>query len=395
MRRKPPALAGGGSRFSFQHIEFAENTCYNSTMKLTAKIKLNPTETQRQMLLETLERANAACNYISQQAWDAKRFGRVPVHKLTYHEVRQQFGLAAQMAVRCIGKVVDAYKLNKKHLREFKTHGAIPYDSRILTYKVDEQSVSIWTLYGRQTISFLAGKRQLELLQHQQGESDLAYIRGEFYLFATCDIEEPEPDDVTEYLGVDLGVTNIATDSDGQIHSARHINNVRVRYAKLRQKLQRKGTKSAKRLLKKRSGRESRFVKDTNHCISKQLVEKAKGTQRGLALEDLTGIRKRATVRKSQRLLLHSWPFSDLGSKIVYKAKRKGVPVEYVDPRNTSRECSVCGCVDKRHRRSQDKFLCISCGHAAHADINAAINIGRRASVNAPYADSELGSNPA
>lgn len=364
-------------------------------MKLTAKIKLNPTEEQHDYLRQTLERANAACNYISQQAWEAKSFGRVPVHKLTYNNVREQFGLAAQVAVRCIGKVVDAYKLDKKRLRSFKPHGAIAYDSRILTYKCDQQLVSIWSIARRLTIPFQAGPRQLELLQHQQGESDLAYIRGEFYLFATCDVEEPTPDDVAGYLGVDLGVTNIATDSDGDIHSASHVNNVRVRYAKLRRKRQKKGTKSAKRLLKKRSGRERRFTNDVNHCISKQLVKKAKGTQRGIALEDLTGIRNRVTVRKSQRRLLHSWTFSDLRLKIVYKGQRYGVPVVYVDPRNTSRECSVCGCVDKRNRPSQSKFLCISCGHAAHADINAARNISGRASVNAPYAVSDMGVNPA
>jgi IS605 OrfB family transposase len=314
---------------------------------------------------------------------------------VTYAIVREQFELSAQVAVRCIGKVVDAYKVGKKRQRTFKPLGAIPYDDRILSYKLDPQTVSIWTLAGRETIPFVAGERQLELLAHQRGESDLAFIRGEYYLFATCDIETPEPDDVSEYLGVDLGVKNLATDSDGTIHNARHVNNVRVRYAKMRAKLQAKGTKSAKRLLKKRSGRESRFVHDVNHCVSKQLVKQAKDTGRGLALEDLQGIRDRVTVGKPQRLLLHSWSFSDLRLKIAYKALRYGVPVVYVDPRNTSRECSVCGCVDKRNRPSQATFLCPSCGHAAHADVNAAVNIGRRASVNAPYADSELGTNPA
>jgi IS605 OrfB family transposase len=364
-------------------------------MKLTAKIKLNPTKEQHALLLETLECANSACNYISQQAWEAKQFGRVPVHKLTYHPVREQFGRSAQVAIRCIGKVVDAYKLDRKVMRTFKPHGSIAYDSRILTYKRDEQSVSIWTIAGRQTIPFQAGERQLELLPYQQGESDLAYIKGQWFLFATCDIEEPTPDDVDEYLGVDLGVKNIAVDSDGEQHSASHINKVRIRYAKLRAKLQKKGTKSAKRLLKKRSGRESRFINDVNHCISKQLVKKAQGTQRGIALEDLVGIRSRVTVRKSQRLLLHSWSFHDLRRKIDYKAQRYSVPITYVDPRNTSRECSVCGCVDKRNRETQDKFSCIQCGHVAHADYNAAINISRRASVNKPYAVSELGANPA
>lgn len=355
-------------------------------MKLTAKIKLDPTKEQHQLLLQTLERANAACNSISQQAWQNKTFGRVPVHKLTYHTVRDQFDLSAQMTVRCIGKVVDAYKLDKKQQRQFKEHGAVPYDSRILTYRMDQQSVSIWTVQGRQVIPFLAGERQLELLQNQQGESDLAHIDGQFYVFAICDVEDPQPIDVDEYIGVDLGVKNIAVDSDGDSISASHINNVRMRYAKLRAKLQSKGTKSAKRLLKKRNKREKRFIKDVNHCISKQLAVKAQGTQRGLAFENLKGIRERVTVRKSQRLLVHSWSFGDLQSKTLYKAQMRGVPVVFVDPKYTSQQCSDCGCVDKNNRKTQETFLCTQCGFSAHADYNAAVNIGRRAAINQPYA---------
>jgi transposase len=83
---------------------------------------------------------------------------------------------------------------------------------------------------------------------------------------------------------------------------------------------------------------------------------------------------------------LHSWSFHQLQGFIGYKAQRSGVPVVKVDPRNTSRECSACGCVDKRNRPSQAIFSCIQCGFVSHADVNAAVNIGRRAAVNPPYA---------
>jgi IS605 OrfB family transposase len=73
--------------------------------------------------------------------------------------------------------------------------------------------------------------------------------------------------------------------------------------------LQKKGTKSAKRLLRKRSGRERRFARDVNHCISKALVNTAKGTQRGIALEDLTNIRSRVNGSRRQRRVLHNWAF--------------------------------------------------------------------------------------
>src|SRR5690606_19926855 len=193
----------------------------------------------------------------------------------------------------------------------------------------------------------------------------------------------PEPADVSEFLGVDLGVTNIAVDSDGETHSASHVKNVRHRHRRLRKKLQKKGTKSARRRLKRLSGKERRFAKDVNHTISKRIVAKAKGTGRGIALEELTGIRERVTVRRRQRATLHSWSFSQLRQYIEYKARLAGVPVVLVDPRNTSRTCPVCGCVDKRNRPSQSKFSCTSCGYAGFADYIAAENI-RRAAVNRP-----------
>jgi IS605 OrfB family transposase len=208
-------------------------------------------------------------------------------------------------------------------------------------------------------------------------------------------VPDDAPIDPEGFLGVDLGIINIATDSDGQIHSARQLLNVRHRQRRLRRKLQKKGTKSAKRRLKQLSGKERRFANDTNHCISKQLVMKAQGTGRGIALEDLEGIRDRVTVSRRKRDQLHSWSFHDLRNKIGYKAQLRGVAVVLVDPRNTSRTCRQCGCIDKRNRKTQEKFLCTRCGYASHADVNAAVNISRRAAVNPPYAGSDLGSNPA
>lgn len=351
---------------------------------MTATVKLLPSEEQRQRLYQTLERANAACNYISEQAWAAQAFGRVPMHRLTYTHVRAAFDLTAQLAVRCIGKVADAYKRDKKAKRQFKELGAIPYDERILNFRLQSSTVSIWLLGGREVLPFVCGEHQRYLLQYQRGESDLVYRKGNFYLYATCDVPDDAPIDPEGWLGVDLGIKNIATDSDREIYAANHLLNVRHRYARLRKKLQSKGTKSAKRLLKNMSGREARFRHDVNHQISKRIVRKAQDTRRGIALEDLSGIRARVTVSKPQRRTLHSWSFHDLRQKIAYKAQLAGVMVVCVDPHNTSRECSVCGCVDKRNRPAQATFSCISCGHAGHADVNAALNISRRAAVNPP-----------
>ncbi len=187
-----------------------------------------------------------------------------------------------------------------------------------------------------------------------------------------------------DFLGVDLGIAKIATTSDGKFYSGTKVKNIRRRYFRLRQRLQAKGTKSAKRKLKQRRQKESRFVADVNHCISKRLVEVAKGTQRAIVLEDLKGIRERArkgtrkTVCKTMRQVLSSWSFYQLRQFIEYKARAAGILVIYVDPRNTSRTCSKCGNVDKKNRRDQKHFVCNACGHALNADINAALNIARR-----------------
>ena len=286
-------------------------------MKRTIQLKLLPTPEQAESLTRTLETANAACDYISQVTWDARTFGQFPIHRLTYGAVRETFGIAAQLTVRCIAKVADAYKLDKQSRRAFAPLGAVAFDERILAYK--SASVSIWTMDGRQAIPFVCGARQQALLAFRRGESDLAFVRGSWYLFATADIETPEPMDVDDVLGIDLGVTNIAVDSDGTIHSGTAIKNVRYRHRRLRNKLQRLGTLGSRRRLKVLAGQEARFAKHVNHVISKGIVAKAKCTKRGIAVEDLTHIRTRIKARRSQRATLHSWSFAQLQACIAYK----------------------------------------------------------------------------
>ena len=351
-------------------------------MKLVANIKLQPTPGQAQALLDTMEQANAACNYISQVAWDSQTFGQFNLHKLTYHNVRERFPLTAQVVVRCNAKVADAYKLDRKTKREFRPHGSIAYDDRILRYYPDQ--VSIWTTAGRMKVPFLTGERQRELLKTRKGETDLVYHNGSFFLNAVCEVDEPPTGDPKDFLGVDLGIVNIAVDSDGESFSGGHLNGLRKRHRKLRATLQKKGTKSAKRLLKKRKRKEGRFARNINHTIAKRLVAKAKRTGRGIALEDLKDIRSRIRARRPQRSKLSSWAFNQLGQFVSYKARMAGVKVVFVDPRNTSRTCPVCGNIDKLNRPNQAIFSCTRCGFAGLADAIAAENI-RRVVVNQPH----------
>jgi putative transposase len=353
-------------------------------MRLTAAIRLLPTPQQADALKRTLETANTACDYISQVAWQRKTFRQFPIHRLTYQAVRESFHLAAQLAVRCIAKVADAYKLDRKAQRTFQPLGAVPFDDRILSYNLKGSEVSIWTLDGRQSIPFICGERQRELLATQRGETDLALVGGKWYLFVACEVETPEPIDAEGALGVDLGIVNLATDSDGESFTGQHIERRRAWYASRRQALQKVGTKSAKRRLRQLRSRQRRFHKDTNHHISKRLVAKAERTKRALVLEDLKGIRQRARVNgRGQRARHSNWAFGQLRAFIGYKAQRAGVAVSFVDPAYTSQRCSACGHTERRNRKSQAEFCCVVCGHQLPADHNAAINI-EWAAVNRP-----------
>jgi putative transposase len=307
-------------------------------MKLAAQLKLHPTPEQADALKRMLETTNAACNYISDIAWQTRTFGKHALQKLCYPDVRHTFGLAAQVTIRALAKVGDAYKLDNKTKRTFRPLASIASDDRILSWNLHEPSVSIWTLDGRLSIPFVAGERQMQLLQTRMGETDLVYHRGHWYLLATCEVQCPDPLDIDDLLGVDLGVTNIATDSDGTIYSGSTVKGVRYRHRRLRNKLQIKGTLSAKRRLRKLSGQEGRFAKDVNHTISKRIVREAQRTKRGIALENLKNIRTRVRARKSQRTVLHSWSFFHLQAYIGYKAALAGIPVILVDPRNVRRE---------------------------------------------------------
>ena len=172
---------------------------YDEVMKLIAQLKLQPTPDQAEALRLTLEQANAACNRISATAWQTQTFRQFPLHRLCYADTRAAFGLSAQLTVRCIAKVADAYKLDRKRERSFSPTGSLAYDDRILSWNLPQRTISIWTIAGRQTIPFVCGGRQWQLLHTRHGESDLAYVNGQFYLLAAGDVETPLTEDLDDY----------------------------------------------------------------------------------------------------------------------------------------------------------------------------------------------------
>jgi IS605 OrfB family transposase len=315
-------------------------------MKLVAQVQLKPTPQQAQLLRRTMERANKACNHLSQQAWEEKTFGRYGLHKLAYHDTRARFpSLSSQVVVRCIAKVSDAYRLGRERKHRFRTEGAIAYDARILTWKGDEE-VSIWTVGGRQRIAYCCGDRQRSLLRHRGRQADLVYREGSFYLHQSCEVETPKEETPEGWLGVDLGIVHLAVTSDGEHFSGEEVEAKRTWYRRRRKVLQSVCSRSAK-------GRQRRYQRDTNHRISKELVEVAQRTGRGIAMEELSGIRERTRVRREQRHRHHNWAFYQLRRFVCYKARLAGVVMRFVDPRYSSQTCSLCGHCARANRRSR------------------------------------------
>lgn len=405
-------------------------------VKQVVRVKLLPEGPQLDALMRTLAACNDTATLVAWIAHENRAFRKRDLRAISYATAREHAGLGAQVAQSCIRKVADSYAALRANLRNgrygprgsrrrervestpiaFRTDAAQPFDDRCLSWHHDQDSdnggaVSIWTIDGRmKDLRFVGHPDQVAMLrQYRKGETDLVIRRDRrgrpaAYLIATCELPDTavvtgehlaSPDG---WIGVDLGIVNIAVTSDrtlGDELIRTHGDGApdgpagrgstkdrRTRNRELRHRLQRKGTRSAKRLLRSRSRKESRFATDVNHQISKKIVAEAERTGRGIALEKLTGIRERVRLRKPQRATHSSWAFAQLGAFITYKAARAGVPVVLVDPANTSRRCSCCGHIDKRNRRSQAIFSCTDCGFVEHADILGSDNIAHRAAEN-------------
>lgn len=333
-------------------------------MKIVVQVRLCPDAAQQAALRNTLDLCNEAANVASVEAYQRRVFAKQSLQRLTYGRLKDM-GLSSQPAIHTARKVAGAYATLKANIRagnlgnpdskrrvaaqskpiRFRRDAAQSYDDRCLSWQLPARTVSIWTVLGRLTgVAFACSDAHYATLAaHRRGETDLIHRDGKWFLYATCDLPEVATKDPDGFLGVDLGIANIATTSDGARHAGRALNQVRHRNRRLRAKLQAKATKSAKRLLRKRSRKEARFAADTNHVISKRIVTEAERTGRGIALEDLGGIRDRVRLRRPQRVTLHSWAFAQFGSFLAYKARRVAVALVHVDPAYTSQGCSACG----------------------------------------------------
>ena len=343
---------------------------YICHVKLILRIKLLPTIDQSKSLIRTIIQANAACCSISEIAWNKRIFNQFKLHHETYNGIKAGSDLSAQMIVRCISKVTDAYKADRKTKRQFRPMGAISFDSRILSYTKD--SVSIKTVDGRlKGIPFICHNGKY--FPYIKGEADLVFRKGKFFLLQTVEIAEEGVKEVDDFIGCDFGRTDICTLSDGTNYHSEALKKVRKKYARVRASVQSKGTKGSKKLLKRLSGRERRFVSINNHAISKQVVAKAKAENKGVTIEDLSNIRKTAKPKsKTQKTELNRWSFYQLRQYLEYKARLSGVRLFAVPPAYTSQMCCECLYIGKREGK---RFSCEHCGNRMDADHNAARNI--------------------
>ncbi|MCK9868572.1 transposase [Nocardiopsis dassonvillei] len=367
--------------------------------KIVVQLKLTPSPEQAAVLTSTLRDLNTHATWVAKVAHEQGVMRNYELRKHTYQQLREA-GVGSQAAQHVIKKVCDAYHARRSNLNNgnygsqgsalreriestpiaFRPDSAHPYDARNLSFAMDARTISLWTFQGRlKDVPFVGSPDQIKMLaEHKRGEADLLCRDGAWFLAVTVEVPDAPEIDPNGFLGVDLGIVNIATTSDGRVMAGRQINRYRRRQLRLRQKLQAKGSRSAKRLLNKRRRREARYARNINHQISKRIVAEAERTGRGISLEDLRGIRARVRQRRPQRVTLHSWSFHQLGAFIAYKAHLKGVPVVFVDPAHSSRECAACSYTHKANRVSQALFVCRDCGVVAHADRNASRVLARR-----------------
>lgn len=341
------------------------------------KCKLQVNIEQATILLETMKRFADACNDILQVSLDNQTTNKVKLQHLCYYSIKERYGLHANLVIRAIARVAEAAKKKSKQSkpRKFKPT-SMSLDARTFSFVEKREEVSVSTINGRIKLKLDIGNFQRGLLAGQKPTSaTLCYYKRtrEFYIHIVVNREVPFPPKDGNIIGVDRGIYNLATTSNNLKFSGRQAMHVRKHYSKLRQSLQAKGTKGAKRLLQRLSGKEQRWMRDLNHRIAKKIVQScAPGDI--IVMEDLKYIRSRIRVARKQSQIQHSWAFGQLGTFIEHKAAECGIAVVYVDPRHTSQRCPVCGHVSRRNRHGH-LFKCTSCGHKANADLNAAVNI--------------------
>lgn len=353
-------------------------------MDRTIRLALNTTPEQAAALAETAVQFTRAFNAVCAAGWGADEKNGVKLHHLTYYSIKAHCPeLVSDLIVQARTKATEAIKsvfaLRKKGRKVScpRASRCPPrYNHHTATVKWDRREVRLSTAGGRMTIPFLLPEHYAKYAGGRTLTADLMHKKGRWFLHVAVELPDVQPILCDVVVGVDLGLNRPAVTSSAKFLGKRQWREVERRYFRLRRSLQAKGTKSAKRHLKRLSGKVNRFRRDCDHVLSRRIVDSvAPGTT--IVVENLVNIRKGTKQRgRESRRRMHSWSFDQLRSFLEYKAHEKGCRVVGVDPRHTSQRCFKCGHTARNNRRSQARFVCRECGYEVNADLNGARNIG-------------------
>jgi putative transposase len=394
---------------------------------LTAKLKLKTTPEQFAVLRTTQLAYRDALNFVSRYSYaHGKISSNAGLQKGTYTDVRATFKLPSQMTCSVMREVAATYKgcwsKTKQNAaarkaghtkKRYKGLDKPPtFVSPTLTYQQGKdygfkgnQQVSILTLGGRMVVSYQGYDEHLKWLKEgaEIGTAKLWYDKPhhQYYLLVSFEVEKPDstPQQHVQIIGVDVGIRYLAVTSDDKgkptFHSGKHVRNRANHYARLRKRLQRKGTRSTTRRMIAISGRERRLKANANHTISRRLVHE--NPHALIGIEQLTHIRQRTRrrthtrkkdgkgtervsvkQRKSNRVY-SQWSFAEFHGMLAYKAVLSGSMVVRVDAENTSKGCPKCGHIADANRPKKGLiFCCVNCQYTLHADLIGARNIVMR-----------------
>lgn len=350
---------------------------------LTTHIRIYPTPEQEQALKETTQAYTRACNHVSEWVKSNQTLKQRAVHDALYYEIRQTYGLGAQMSASVIRTVIAAYKTAHATQQRWTVNPVFKRHQYKTVYRRDysfvNEQLSLNTLDGRIRLDYRENPA-LPLTEGKLGTATIHNKRGKWIMYIPIEVKAPKPQTPQNIVGVDRGIRHLAVthDSDDKtrFYSGAEVKNKRAHYKKLRSELQAKQTRSARKKLKSVSNRENRWMSDVNHCVSKALVT-TQNRPTLFVLENLSGIRFASTkVRRKNRYLHVSWAYYQFGQFLKYKVKRAGHTVIEVDPRYTSQTCPKCAHVSKNNRKqAQHLFACQNCGYTSNDDRVAAMNL--------------------
>ncbi len=355
-------------------------------MQHTVRFKLNPDQQQSAALIDTLNQYAACFDRVASVGYETHTTNGVTLHHATYYPLREQYpDLPAQLVCSSRVRATEALKAVRTNQRKHRNTScptmkqlSMRLDDK--TYRLLDSEISVSSVAKRLIIPFSGNPHAEKWLAVATGtaSADLVFRNGKFTLHVVVNVPDKPFVPNGQVVGVDLGINRPAVASNRLFHGERRWKNIDRRYFRLKRKLQAKGTKSAKRHLRKLSGTVTRFRRDCDHVISRRIIDSVEpGTV--IAVEKLTNIRSGVKQRgTANRRRLHSWSFAQLQSFLTYKAEDAGCLVASVDPRHTSQTCSKCGHVSKSNRKSQSVFKCRKCGCELNADLNAAINIAAK-----------------